>query len=48
MTQYDGRSEDSKVDSPVPVIPQLDQYRYFALHTLPPGEYTFSVSEDEQ
>jgi uncharacterized GH25 family protein len=27
---------------------QTDQYGHFAFHALPPGEYTFSVSEEEQ
>lgn len=27
---------------------QTDQYGHFALHALPPGEYTFSVSEERQ
>jgi len=27
---------------------QTDQYGHFALHALPPGEYTFSVSEEQQ
>ena len=27
---------------------ETDQYGHFALHALPPGEYTFSVSEEQQ
>jgi Carboxypeptidase regulatory-like domain len=27
---------------------QTDQYGHFAFHALPPGEYTVSVSEEEQ
>jgi Carboxypeptidase regulatory-like domain len=27
---------------------QTDQYGHFALYALPPGEYTFSVSEEQQ
>jgi len=27
---------------------QTDQYGHFPVHALPAGEYTFSVSEEEQ
>jgi len=27
---------------------ETDQYGHFALHALPPGEYTVSVSEEQQ